>query len=66
MTTHKFKVRIGKEILTYDRYEDIPETFDNMILFAPKIPQGPHTDEQHAEIDIWMERFVDLLKRETK
>ena len=65
-TKHRFKVRIGKEIISYENYEDIPEKFDNMILFAPAIPEAPHTEEQHAEIESWMEKFVDVLKRETK
>jgi hypothetical protein len=65
-TKHKFTVRIDKEILTYDNYDDIPEKFDNLIAFVPNLPVGPHTQEQHDEIESWMEKFITLRKRETK
>lgn len=65
-TSHKFQVIVDGEVKTYTRYEDIPEKFDNMVLFQPYIPPGPHTDEQHQEIDSWMERFALLMERETK
>ena len=63
---HKFTVRIDKEVLTYDNYDDIPEKFDNLISFVPNLPVGPHTQEQHDEIESWMEKFIALRKRETK
>jgi hypothetical protein len=62
---HEFVI-LKKGILeTYDKYEDIPETFDNVIKFLPEIPDGPHTHEQHEEIDLWNAKLLDLLKRET-
>lgn len=62
---HEFVILRNGIIETYDKYEDIPETFDNVIKFLPEIPPGPHTHEQHEEIDSWNERLKDLLKRET-
>lgn len=59
-------VVLRKGILeTYNKYEDIPETFENLIKFLPDIPDGPHTHEQHEEIDTWNDRLKELLKRET-
>lgn len=63
---HKFTILLDGKLINYDRYEDIPLEFDNLIEFLPEIPPGPHTDEQHEEIDQWMNRFAELMKRETK
>ena len=52
------------QILEYTRYEDIPEEFDNVLEFLPEIPPGPHTHEQHVEIDSWPDKFLKLLERE--
>ena len=63
---HEFVV-LRKGILeTYNKYEDIPEDFDHIIKFLPDIPDGPHTDEQHEEIDFWNDKLKELMKRETK
>lgn len=63
---HKFTILLDGKLINYDKYEDIPLEFDNLIEFLPEIPPGPHTDEQHEEIDQWMNRFAELMKRETK
>ena len=61
---HEFVVLIGKELKTYTRYEDIPEEFDNVISFKPEIPEPPHTEEQHEEIDSWNDKLKKLMERE--
>ena len=53
-------------LLTFDKYEDIPSTFDNLIKFAPEIPPGPHTDADHEEIEKWNEKLLALRPRETR
>lgn len=63
---HEFVILVNGELKTYDRYEDIPEVFDNVIKFLPVIPPGPHTHEQHEEIDSWHDKFKELMKRERK
>lgn len=62
--THRFVVRIGEEVCTYTRWEDIPPVFDNVIAFLPAVPPPPHTPEQHAEIDAWQGRLQELMERE--
>jgi hypothetical protein len=62
---HEFVILLNGELVTYTKYEDIPETFDNVIRFIPKIPEPPHTHEQHVEIDSWNDRLQELMKRET-
>jgi hypothetical protein len=63
--SHEFVVLLNGKLKTYTKYEDIPERFDNVIRFIPKIPEPPHTHEQHEEIDSWNERLQELMKRET-
>jgi len=63
--SHKFVI-LNKGILeTYTKYEDIPESFDNVIEFLPEIPDGPHTDDEHDIIDQWNDKLSSLLKRQT-
>ena len=63
--SHKFVI-LNKGVLeTYTKYEDIPESFDNVIEFLPEIPDGPHTDEEHDIIEQWNDKLKELMKRET-
>jgi hypothetical protein len=63
---HKFVVLNNGVLETYTKYEDIPESFDNVIQFLPEIPEGPHSEEEHNMIDQWNDKLVELLKRQTK
>ena len=63
---HEFVVLINGQLQTYDKYEDIPLEFDNVIKFLPEIPEGPHTHEQHEELDLWNNKLKELLKREKR
>jgi enterochelin esterase-like enzyme len=61
---HKFVIKVNGNLETYTKYEDIPETFDHVIEFSPEVPQPPHTEEQHEEIDKWNFRLQALLEKE--
>lgn len=61
---HEFVILRKGVLETYNKYEDIPEDFDHIIKFLPDIPDGPHTDEQHEEIESWNEKLQELLKKE--
>lgn len=61
---HRFVVKIGNELQEFSRYEDIPTEFDHVIEFCPEIPPGPHTEEQHDEIDSWVPKFERLMEIE--
>ena len=61
---HEFKVKINGEIHTYHNYGDIPAEFDHVISFMPVIPEGPHTDEQHEEIEAWNDKLQRLMEIE--
>jgi hypothetical protein len=49
---------------TYTEFEAIPGDFDHVIEFRPEIPPGPHTEEQHREIEQWNDRLQELMRIE--
>jgi hypothetical protein len=55
---------VNGELKTYTKFEDIPENFDHVIEFVPEIPDGPHTHEQHEEIEKWNARLQELIAKE--
>lgn len=59
----EFTVLIGNVYHTYYDYDDIPMEFDNLISFRPLEIPGPHTQEQHDEIESYPEKLKELLKR---
>lgn len=61
-----FRILLEGEILTFERYEDIPESFDNLIEFSPEIIPAPHTPEQHKQMESYDDKLKELLSRETK
>ena len=63
---HEFIVLHQGVLKTYDRYEDIPDDFENVIKFMPEIPDGPHTREQHEEIEQWNIKFQCLMEKEKR
>ena len=65
----EFKFIVDGEVVTVNRYEDIPEKFEHVIKFLPDVPEpegggGNHTDEQHAEIARWNGRLQALMEKE--
>jgi len=63
---HVFQILIDGEIKTYHNFNEIPDKFDNVISFCPIIPDGPHTKEEHDEINNWNDKLKELMKRELK
>lgn len=59
-------IKIDRELLTYDDFDDIPDAFDHLIKFAPEYPEPPHTDEQHEEMATYNDKLQELMTRETK
>jgi hypothetical protein len=59
-----FQLIIEGELKTFYDYRDIPEKFDHVIKFIPEIPDGPHSHEQHEEIDQWNDRLQKLIEIE--
>ena len=61
---HRFVIMIEGELRCYEHYDDIPDQFDHVIEFLPEVPPGPHTLEQHQEIDAWNDRLKRLMEIE--
>ena len=60
-----FEILVNGKVKIYHDYRDIPEVFDNVIKFLPNTPPPPHSEEDHKEIALWMQRFKELLQKET-
>jgi len=64
MKKSEFTVMVNGKIMTVNRWEDIPQKIDHVIKFNPNIPDPPHTEAQHEEIEKWYPRFQELMRRE--
>ena len=60
----EFQFIVDGELVAFDKYEDIPKEFEHVIRFIPDVPEGPHTEEEHAEIAVWNTRLQELLEKE--
>ena len=61
---HKFVIKKNGLLKTYTEYNDIPNDFDHVISFEPDVPEPPHTDEQHEEIESWNNKLQALMEIE--
>jgi hypothetical protein len=59
-----FVLIVDGELKTFYDYNDIPEDFDHVIKFMPDVPPGPHSHEQHEEMDKWTEMLQQLMAKE--
>jgi len=59
-----FVLIVDGELKTFTDYRDIPEDFDHVIKFIPDVPPGPHSHEQHEEMDKWTDRLQQLMAKE--
>lgn len=65
MANH-FAIKRNGIIEVYDKYEDIPDDLERVIRFLPEYPEGPHTPEQHEEIEAWngkLQRLMEIERR---
>lgn len=62
----EYIVLIRGELRRFTHWDQIPEQFGNLIKFLPAIPPGPHTHEQHEELERMTEIFRGFLARECK
>ena len=63
----EFKFIINGELVTFDKYEDVPDEFEHVIKFLPDIPEpvnDDHTDEEHEELAKWNDRLQELMEKE--
>ena len=60
----EFQFIVNGELVTYDSWENIPEEFEHVIKFIPDVPPDPHTEDEHAEMEIWNTRLQHLLEKD--
>lgn len=60
---HEFVILRNGLLETYTEYDAIPSEFDSVIKFTPQVPEPPHTEEQHEEMDQWNSRLQELMTR---
>ncbi len=59
----RFVVRVEGGLKTYNDYNEIPSNIEDVISFEPDVPLGPHTPEEHEEIEHWQYRLQLLMRR---
>ena len=65
----EFQFIIKGELVTFDKYENIPDEFEHVIKFIHDLPEpegedGNHTEEQHEELAKWNDRLQELMEKE--
>ena len=63
MLVGEFVIKRNKKLERYDKFDDIPNSFEHLISFKPDYPQPPHTEEQHEEISTYQSKLKELLSR---
>lgn len=59
-----FVLIVNGELKTFYDYNDIPEDFDHVIKFMPDVPPGPHSHDQHEEMEKWTDLLQQLVAKE--
>lgn len=62
----RYAVRVGNEVRRFTHWDDIPESFDNLIEWIPDIPPEPHTQAEHEWIEGLPDKFRKALAKERR
>ena len=62
----EFVIRKDGQLIRHTKARDLPESFDHLIKFEPKIPEPPHTVNDHVEMSKYADYLQELMSRETK
>ena len=60
----EFQFIINGELVTFDKYEDIPDEFEHVIKFMPDTILPPNTQEDHDDLAKWDGRLQKLMEKE--
>jgi len=63
MLIGEFVIKRNKKLERYNKFDDIPNSFEHLISFKPDYPEPPHTEEQHEEISTYQSKLRELLNR---
>jgi hypothetical protein len=59
-----FELIIDGQLTVFDDYRKIPDNFEHVVKFIPEIPDSPHSDHDHEDINLWNERLKKLMEKE--
>ena len=62
----EFVIRDNDKLIRHTKARDLPASFDHLISFKPKVPEPPHTVNDHVEMSRYVEYLQELMKREKK
>ena len=63
MLIGEFVIKINGKLERYNKFDDIPNSFEHLISFKPDYPEPPHTEEQHEEMSTYQSKLEELLNR---
>ena len=63
MLTGKFVIRKNGRLESYNKFDDIPNSFEHVISFKPDYPPEPHTEEQHNQMSKVDDYLKELMSR---
>ena len=63
MLIGEFVIKRNKKLERYNKFDDIPNSFEHLISFIPDYPEPPHTEEQHEEMSTYQSKLRELLNR---
>ena len=62
----EFVIRDNDQIIRHTKARDLPASFDHLISFKPKVPEPPHTVNDHVEMSKYADYLQELMTRERK
>ena len=63
MLIGEFVIKRNGKLERYNKFDDIPSSFEHLISFKPDYPEPPHTEEQHEEMSTYQSKLEELLNR---
>lgn len=63
MLLGEFVIKRNGKLERYNKFDDIPSSFEHLISFKPDYPEPPHTEEQHEEMSTYQSKLEELLNR---
>jgi len=58
-----YKIILDNKHVEYTHWDNIPMSFDDLILFLPEAPEEPHSDEDHKYMKRCKDKFNEVFKR---
>jgi len=63
MLIGEFVIKRNGKLERYNKFDDIPNSFEHIISFKPDYSEGPHTEEEHKHMESFNSKLQELLSR---